>query len=97
MKLVALYKQPLDAAAFDQYYTETHTPLVQKMPGLRQLKITRFPRTLMGDGYYMMAEMYFDDRDALNQALRSPEGAATAGDLQNFAAGLCTLMIGQEE
>jgi uncharacterized protein (TIGR02118 family) len=40
MKLVALYKQPPDPAAFDDVYYKTHLPLIAQVPGLRQTKIT---------------------------------------------------------
>lgn len=34
-KLVALYRTPADASAFDSYYFSTHAPLAKKIPGLR--------------------------------------------------------------
>lgn len=97
VKLVALYKQPPDPAAFDQAYFGTHLPLISKVPGLRQTKVTRFTRTIMGDGLYLMAEMFFDDEAALKAAMRSPEMGTAGENLQSFAAGLTTLMFGREE
>jgi len=97
MKLVALYKQPTDPAAFDQAYFDTHLPLIRKVPGIKETKITRFTRTVMGDGLYMMAEMYFDDETALKAAMRSPEMGAAGDNLNSFAAGLVTLMYAIEE
>ncbi len=97
MKLVALYKQPPDPAAFDRAYFETHLPLLAKVPGLRQTEITRFTRTIMGESLYMMAEMSFDDEAALKAAMRSPEMAAAGENLQSFAAGLTTLLFGRKE
>jgi uncharacterized protein (TIGR02118 family) len=97
MKLVALYKQPQDPEAFDEAYFSTHLPLIQKVPELQKTVITRFSRTIMGDGYYMMAEMYFPDADRLKSAMRSPEMAVAGENLNSFAAGLVTLMFGEEE
>jgi len=97
MKLVALYKKPPDPAAFDDAYFRTHLPLMGQVPGLRQTKITRFTRTIMGEGLYLMAEMFFDDEAALKAAMKSPEMAAAGENLQTFAAGLTTLMFGREE
>jgi uncharacterized protein (TIGR02118 family) len=97
MKLVALYKQPQDPAAFEEAYFSTHLPLIQKVPELQKTVITRFSRTVMGDGYYMMAEMYFPDADRLRAAMRSPEMATAGENLNSFAAGLVTLMFGEEE
>ena len=42
VKLVVLYKKPADVEAFEKHYREIHTPLVQKMPGLTKLEVTRF-------------------------------------------------------
>ena len=97
MKLVALYKKPPDPAAFDDAYFRTHLPLMGQVPGLRQTKITHFTRTIMGEGLYLMAEMFFDDEAALKAAMKSPEMAVAGENLQTFAAGLTTLMFGREE
>jgi uncharacterized protein (TIGR02118 family) len=97
MKLVALYKEPQDPETFDDAYFSTHLPLIQKVPELQKTVITRFSRTVMGDGYYMMAEMYFPDADRLRAAMRSPEMATAGENLNSFAAGLVTLMFGEEE
>jgi uncharacterized protein (TIGR02118 family) len=37
MKLIALYKQPVDPADFDRAYFNTHLPLLSKVPGLKKL------------------------------------------------------------
>jgi len=97
MKLVALYKQPDDPEAFDEAYFNTHMPLIEKVPGLQKTVITRFTRTLMGDGLYMMNEMYFSDSNALKVAMKSPEMAAAGDTLDSFAKGLVILMYGQEQ
>lgn len=96
-KLIALYKQPADTAAFDEAYFNTHLPLIAKVPGLQKTVITRFNRTLMGVQFHMMAEMYFADPAALKNAMRSPEMAAAGENLNTFAEGLVTLAFGEEE
>ena len=97
MKLVALYKQPADPTAFDEAYFNTHLPLIQKVPGLNKTVMTRFTRTLMGEGLYLMAEMYFTDAATLKAALKSPEMAAAGENLTSFAEGLVTLMLAEEQ
>ncbi len=96
-KLIALFKQPADPTAFDQAYFNTHLPLIAKVPGLNKTVITRFTRTLQGEGFYLMAEMVFDDREALKTGMKSPEMAAAGANLNTFAAGLVTLMFAEEE
>jgi uncharacterized protein (TIGR02118 family) len=97
MKLVALYKEPADPAAFDEAYFNTHLPLIEKVPGLQQTAITRFSRTIMGEGYYLMAEMTFADKESLKAAMKSPEMAKAGENLNSFAAGLVTLMFAEEQ
>ena len=97
MKLIALYKQPADPAAFDQAYFNTHLPLIAKVPGLQKATVTRFTRSLSGEPFYMMAEMHFADKDALKVAMRSPEMAAAGENLNSFAQGLASMFYGEEE
>ncbi len=96
-KLIALFKQPADPTAFDKAYFNAHLPLIAKVPGLNKTVVTRFTRTLQGEGFYLMAEMVFDDREALKTGMKSPEMAAAGANLNTFAAGLVTLMFAEEE
>lgn len=96
VKLVALYKKPADPEAFDSHYAGTHVPLVEKWPGLRRVEVGKVTGAVGGDPpYYQIAEMYFDDQDALRAALRSPEARAAGEDLQSFAPGLVTMLYVQ--
>lgn len=96
VKLVALYRKPADVGAFEKHYFEVHTPLVRKMPGLRELEITRCTGAPLGDSkYHLMAEMYFDSLDSMNASNASPEGRATAKDLMSFANDVVTLFHGE--
>jgi len=96
-KLISLYKQPPDPEAFDQAYFETHLPLISKVPGLRSTSLRRVTRTLMGEGFYLLAEMDFGDIDTLKAAMRSPEMAAAGENLNSFAGGLVTLMFAEPQ
>ena len=93
-KLLILYNQPRDPAAFDRYFFATHVPLVQKVPRLRTYLVSReTPRTLApGPGAHLVAELHFDSRGDLDAALVSPQGEAAKADLQNFADGGATVL-----
>lgn len=96
VKLIALYKTPEDKESFDRHYDEVHTPLVKKMPGLRKLEIARITGAPIGEPkHYLIAEMYFDTKDALDASLASPEGKATGRDLMSFAANLVTMFYAE--
>jgi uncharacterized protein (TIGR02118 family) len=93
-KMLVLYNTPEDAAAFDNYYAETHTPITLKMPGLRSLVVSKggvgTPRG--ASPYHLIAELNFDSVEDMQAALASPEGAATARDLRNFAGAGVTIL-----
>jgi uncharacterized protein (TIGR02118 family) len=93
--LIALYHQPADTAAFDSYYAGTHVPLAKKVPGLRSYTVSK-GRVSSPAGpapYYLVADLTFDSKAELQAGLGSPEGAATAADLGNFATGGVTLLV----
>ncbi|MBV9098053.1 MAG: EthD family reductase [Frankiaceae bacterium] len=88
VKLTVVYATPDDAEAFDRHYREVHTPIVQRYPGLDRVEIAR---VVGGPGgtpspYYLIAEMYFADHDALNAALSSEAGRESGRDFRNLAA-----------
>lgn len=97
MKLIALYSQPADPAAFDEWYFNQHVPLVHNLNGLKSASITKFSRTLAGDGFYLMAVMDFGDADTFKAAMRSPEMGAVGADAQAHASDIMTLMIGADQ
>ncbi len=97
-KLVALYRKPSDPAEFDRHFDGIHTPLVKKYPGLRKLEITRITGAPIGEAkYFLMAEMYFDNKDAMDRALASPEGKAVIKDILSFAADVITVFHGESD
>jgi uncharacterized protein (TIGR02118 family) len=82
LKLVVLYTQPDDAAAFDEHYLGVHVPLVLKLPGLQRFESGKFALALDGGDqtYHRIAELYFADQAAMDAAFGSAEGGATAAD-----------------
>jgi uncharacterized protein (TIGR02118 family) len=93
--LLVLYKTPTDAAAFDKYYAETHIPLAKKIPGLRSYRVGKgaVGSPAGASGVHLVATLVFDSPADLQAGLGSPEGAAAAGDLPNFATGGADLLI----
>lgn len=92
-RLLVLYNQPTDAAAFDSYYSQSHLPLARQIPGLRSLITSANPPTaLAGAAPYLIAELNFDSMTDLQAGLASPQGQAAAGDLANFAHSGATLL-----
>ena len=98
VKLIALYKKPENTEEFDKRYFEGHVPLANKMPGLRRVEVSRVVGAPAGEAdYYLMAELYFDDMDALKAAMTSPEGKAAAKDVMTFAKDIVSMMFAEVE
>ena len=92
--LTVCYGHPTDPAAFDAYYTSTHAPLAEKIPGMTSFT---HRHCASPDGsqppYFLIAELSFLSREAMNAALASPESQAAGADLPNFATGGVTIFI----
>ena len=84
-RMTVQYDAPGDPDGFERHYREVHVPLVAAVPGLRRFTLTR-PRALAGDAPYLVAELWFDDADALSAARGTPEMAETGKDAATMAA-----------
>jgi len=92
--LTVCYGHPADPAAFDAYYTSTHAPLVEKIPGLASFT-HRHCASLDGSQppYYLLAELSFPSQEAMGASLASPEAQAATADVPNFATGGVTIFV----
>ena len=98
VKLIALYKKPADVKAFDEHYFGTHLPLADKIPGLKKVEISRIAGSPMGESeYHLMAELYFENMDALKAGMSSPEGKASGKDVMSFAKDIVCMMFAEVE
>ncbi len=75
--LTVCYGHPADPAAFDSYYTSTHAPLAEKIPGMTSYTY-RHCASLDGSQppYYLLAELSFPSQEAMGAALSSAEAQA---------------------
>lgn len=98
VKLLALYKQPLDVARFEEIYFGRHIPLTRKMPGLRRLEVNRVTGAPRGEpAFYLVAGLFFDDEEAMGASLASEESRAAARVLRDAGAEVTMLLAGVEE
>ena len=98
VRLIALYSNPEDPAAFDEHYRDVHGPIVSRYPNLLEMRLTR------ADGvggrpaaFYLVAEMRFASRADLDAALASEAGIESGRDLRNFAQAGVTLLIADDD
>jgi uncharacterized protein (TIGR02118 family) len=86
IKYVALYRKPADPEDFDEKYLSTHKPLIDKVPGLVRQEIAKVARTFV-PGFlgetepYLIAELYFESKDAMKAGFASPEWQAAGANL----------------
>ena len=93
-RITIQYGAPADPEAFEKHYTEVHIPLASKLPNLRRFSRSH-PRAMGGDAPYFVAELWFDDADALKAALKSSAMAETAADAQAFDVASMTTFTGE--
>jgi uncharacterized protein (TIGR02118 family) len=94
-----LYGHPTDPDAFEKYYASTHMPLAGRVlgPHVKAVYATRYLPDQNGarPAYYRIATLLFDSMDKMQQALGTPEGQAVVADLDNFATGGYTFLMGE--
>ena len=89
IKLVyCITKRPdLTDAEFFDYWRNIHGPIGARIPGLRRLIQSHAfvgQPELRPPDFHGMAELWFDDLDALLAARQSPEWQASTADEANF-------------
>jgi uncharacterized protein (TIGR02118 family) len=87
-RLLMLYPHPVDPNHFRSYFVGTHLGLAAKLPGIKGYRYS----FEVADGsetpqYFAVFEADFEDAEALNAALSSPQGQEALADLPNYATG----------
>ena len=96
-RLIVLYDQPEDPAAFDAHYRDVHAPIVRRYPSVRELRLIKTTWVGRTPGPYLMAEMLFDSRSDLDAALMSEAGVESGRDLRNFAGAGFSIVIADDD
>lgn len=74
-KFVVIYYRVDDETALDDFYASTHLPLLESLPGLRRLEVSRVTSQPFGRSrFYLQVEAYFDNEKAMLEALVSQPG-----------------------
>ncbi len=96
VKVVALWGTPNDPDKFEDEYGSIHIPLVAVLPGLKGAVASK----ALDGPFYRMAEMTFDDIEAMQGALGSDEGQrllADAGRLQQTYEATLEVLTVEEQ
>ncbi|MDZ4278221.1 MAG: EthD family reductase [Dehalococcoidia bacterium] len=94
-------KPGMPVEEFQRYWRQTHGPIAGRIPGLRRYvqchTLPELYRREDAPAYDGAAELWFDDLDALREAMRSDEVAAAREDERNFIDHSRSLLIVTEE
>jgi len=85
VRFLVLYETPEDPAAFDKHYNEIHIPLVRQLPGLVSYTVSRNLAALDKAKYYVIAELDWENMEAMQAAFATEIGMRTAADVPKFA------------
>lgn len=98
-KLLVVYKEPKDKAAFDAYYFSTHVPIAKKIPGLKKYSVSTggIGSPAGPTGNHLIATLQFDGLEDIQKAFASLEGQAAAADIASFADGGADMLIFDEK
>ncbi len=96
-KVVVLYPKPKDTKEFDEHYEKIHVPLAKKIPKLKDFKVSKIYASPIGNlDYYLMAELYFESKEDLENAMNSNEMREAARDAMKISEGKMKVMIAEE-
>ncbi|WP_405138128.1 EthD family reductase [Nocardia sp. NBC_01388] len=90
-RFVIMYDRPSDVEAFERHYSEVHIPLAKQLPGLRRYTVSRDATPVIGEPYYLVVMLDWDDMEALGAAFGSEVGNRTAEDATTNLARYTTL------
>jgi uncharacterized protein (TIGR02118 family) len=100
--VTVIYNTPKDSAAFEQYYSANHLPLVSRVQpeiGFTRADLVRFESALDGSApaEYRQATLCFNSMDELKKGTATPGFKQVGDDLKNFATGGLTALIGEQQ
>jgi len=86
-RMVVIYAQPADPAAFDAHYENVHIPLAKQLEGLRRYEVSRGPVVTVAGGKdaYLVGTLHFDSLAAIKAAFATEIGRACAADRRVLA------------
>jgi uncharacterized protein (TIGR02118 family) len=95
-KLTLLFHKPDDPLAFETRWSEEFVPRAEKMPGIRRVAVSRVTGGLDEDvDIQLVHEFFFDDADALREAMVSPAGRSAGRVLMEIAGPFVTLFFSE--
>ena len=85
--MVVLYRRPdLSVEEFRRHLEEVHAPLAKNLPGIKGYKQNYVAEDAKRrhPGWDAIVELFFENRESMEAAWASPQGAASDADLPLF-------------
>ncbi len=74
-KFVTLYRRVDDEQMLEDFFSQTHLPLAEKLPSLIQSEVSRISQKPGGESrFHMMYELYFESKESFEVAMATPIG-----------------------
>lgn len=76
-KFVTIYRRVDDEDQLETFFSQTHLPLAEQLPGLLKSEVSRIKGKPGGESrFHLMYELYFESERAYQQSLVSEPGVA---------------------
>ena len=95
-KLMILFKRSAGILDMEARWSNEFVQKAEAMPGLRRVSVSRVAGGPSGGvDLHLVHEFFFDDFQALQHALSSPEGQVAGRALMSFAADTVTICFAE--
>src|SRR5438132_93732 len=82
-RFIVLWSKPRDVEAFERHYFDVHIPLANRMPLLKSYTVSSGIQLVRGEEpYHLVGELQWESLADLRRDFQSPEGQATARDVE---------------
>jgi uncharacterized protein (TIGR02118 family) len=95
-KLMILFHKTADPIELETRWSQEFVRLAEQMPGLRRVSVSRVVGSPGGGAdLQLVHEFFFDNLDAVQAAMASPEGQAAGRALMELAGESATLVFAE--
>ncbi len=85
-KFVTIYRRVDDEKALETFFSGTHLPLAEKLPGLLKYEVSRVEGKPGGESrFHLVYELYFESRTWFERAMLTPTGLQLIEALKPWA------------
>jgi uncharacterized protein (TIGR02118 family) len=99
VKLVVAYRHPTDVEEFERRYKREHVAMARSIPHMSRIEFGKVASMMDGSKapYHRIAELYFENEEAMGKGAFSAEGQAAVGHAAEIASGGLDAMVVQIE